>query len=114
MSLCFKNPFTFDGYDEKINQSSYLKFLQGTYFAPEMLSVNYDNITDDMSIYITEYYIRWRNGSSTLYPVSNDSPKLVSLSYNGFFHGSFFKCYAIQVPHDKHIEAFHLGSEEKL
>ena len=70
ISICILPPFLeskFDPYEEGINQTSYLKFLQGDIWDERMLDVNYDNVTvslvDNMfhSFYWTQEDDTWQH-----------------------------------------------------
>ena len=108
LSVCLQSPFskqnlrmTSDG----INETSYLEFLNGNYFVPEMLNVEYKNITLNMSKYVVEYFVKWRNGSSATY--AHRGRETFTTSYAGFIsYPHFHNCYAMQVPSDSQIEVF--------
>ena len=109
LSLCFRNPFSTKNSEitgAGINESSYLNFLEGTYFVPEMLNINYENITIDVSEYVVKYWVEWRNGSYKTYSLMNDKTNFFTSSYAGFWRQWFYNCYAMQVPPDKLIQAF--------
>ena len=112
LSLCFKNPFS----DNKlvmtgtgVNAKSYLKYLEGKQYAPEMKDIDYENITMDISEYIEDTYVSWRNGSSKTYTKSSfltTQNKLFVNTFSGiWFEEMFYKCYGLQLLHDKQIES---------
>ena len=92
--------------DSGINETSYLNFLDGNYFVPEMLTIDYKNIKLDIPNYVVEYWIQWRNGSSETYYFKNDGRKLFISSYDGFWFQGFYNCYAMQVPPDEQVQIF--------
>ena len=109
LSLCLNNPFSEENVGLKsaaFNKTSYLKFLEGSYFVPEMLDINYENMSIDMSEYVVKYWVEWRNGSSETHSVKNGKRELFTLSYAGFRRTTFYNCYAMQVPPNKQIQAF--------
>ena len=113
LSLCFRNPFS----DEKlektgtgVNATSYLKFLKGEHFLSEMMEIDYKNITMDISEYIEDATVGWRNGTSAMY---SESPSLINInkifvttSSGIWLHQMFYKCYGMQLPREKRIEYF--------
>ena len=109
VSLCLRNPFSKKNFrmtSPGINETSYVNFLEGKYFVPEMLTIDYENITLDMSKYVVEYYVEWRNGSHGNYSPTNDDGKIFTSSYAGFWLNWLYNCYALKVPPDKQIQIF--------
>lgn len=110
VSMCFKDPFVND--DEMrskfdVNSSTYLQFLEGEYLDTKLLNVSYDDITFNLEDYMVQYWVNWKNETSTRLNVSNTFLKTPSASFEGFaFHKAFYKCYAIEVPPDKDIQNF--------
>jgi hypothetical protein len=121
LSLCFKNPFS-EGKLKMtgtgINATSYLKFLNGEYFSSEMKDIDYENITMDISEYLKEIYVLWRNGSRTTSMKSpslfNKNQSFVSTFSGIWFQEMFYKCYGMEIPHAKYIQAFNLLLSNKL
>lgn len=112
LSLCFKDPFSskkLSMTSAGINETSYLKFLEGTYFIPEMLDIDYKNITIDISDNLVAHWAQFRNGSyEEIYHVNNYR-KLFFPTYAGFWGGGFpgfYNCYGMQMPPDKEIQNF--------
>ena len=64
VSLCLRNPFLSERLAEYgINKSSYSDFIKGEYFSTQMLGIDYENVTIDISDYIKGYLNIFRNGS---------------------------------------------------
>lgn len=115
LSLCFRNPFSnkkLGMSSAGINDTSYLEFLEGKYFSPEMLAIDYKNITMDMSEYLVRYWVNWRNGSYETKSLENKNDKKIFIStYAGFRldgHYKFYNCYGMQMPSDKQMSAFYV------
>ena len=106
LSLCFKNPFSSTKLrmvTPEINETSYLKFLRGEYFSPEMLDIDYKNVTMDISEYAMKYFLWWRNGTIELVPLKNDE-SLFEPTFSGFWLHNFFKCYGMKIPPNSGIQ----------
>ena len=109
LSFCLKNPFSKEilkTNNGKINPESYLNFLHGKYFSEELANMSYNNIILNMSEYINQYWIEWRNGSSESFSLSLHEKEMFKTSYSGFWRSYFYNCYSLQIPHDKSIMAF--------
>ena len=104
VSLCFNNPFLTKRLAETgVNESAYLNFLTGQYFSEEMLKVNYENVTINISNYFKGYMIYYTNGTRIQVDSEKNIDKIESLtlvSYNGIhgYIGGFFKCFALGIP----------------
>ena len=67
VSLCLRAPFLSERLAEYgVNKSSYSDFLKGKYFSNQMLGINYENVTIDISDYIKGYMNTYRNGASII------------------------------------------------
>ena len=109
LSLCFNDPFSsnkFEVLGKGTNKTSYLQFLEGNVFSLNMSTINYNHVSMDIRDYIVEYWIMWRNGSSTTNSVVYGRRHWVTSNFSGFLGTSFYKCFGIHVPPDKHIEQF--------
>ena len=108
LSLCIKNPFslsTLKRQNPSVDIETFAKFLSGEYFSPELLKVNYSDVAHDFSKYVTQYWIRWRNGRSKTVSVRDDSKFLIP-SFRGFWTDEFYSCYSLEIPHQKNISGF--------
>ena len=57
LSVCFKNPFNKEVLvHQGVNESLYLKFLNGVYFDRHIVDIDYDNVTLKMSDYVMAYW----------------------------------------------------------
>ena len=120
VSLCFNNPFlTQHLADSGVNESSYLGFLTGEYFSEEMLKINYENVTIDISNYVEGYMIYFSNGSHIQVDSEKNIDKIKSLtyiSYNGIhgMRGGFFKCFALNIPKVRDLLTFRILISNKI
>ena len=123
LSLCLLNPFS----DSKLRSHkipedhiSYVKFLRGKEFNSNWLDIDYHSLILNISDFIEQDRIRFRNGSQLLFhPEHNGSRyyqpdteyktnlgKLYSLAF--FVGPRFYNCYGLSIPHDKNIDATNL------
>ena len=108
-SFCLKNPFLQDRLLQEygLNESSYLSFLEGNYFSQQMLDIEYEKVTLDISDYITDYYILWTNETEVVYRHPHKlNPIVTSISFNGFWRNGFYRCFDLQVPKHRDISFF--------
>ena len=98
ISMCLKNPFLKEHLIEYgVNEASYLDFLKGKNFSKEMLDVDFNNVSIDISDYIKDYRIYLKNSTK----VKQDKGlALTYSSFTGFLgHSSqFIKCFALRIP----------------
>ena len=118
LSLCLKDPISEKKLSQtgnKVNVSTYLEFLKGEYFDPSLLNIKYEDIIKNMSDYIEEDYVEFRNGSSISIHSSyhghekhENGKKQIFFSDNAFFRGSrFYNCYSLRIPDEKNIQSFY-------
>ena len=106
VSVCFQNPFVQDHLRQLgTNETSLINFWEGDEVNSKLAKVPFDNITLDLANYATAYWIQWKNGSDSTLP-EKEMRHLVSDSYSGFWHGRFYKCFAIKMPYSTKIEHF--------
>ena len=106
LSLCFNNPFSDKKLGQAItglNRTTYFQFLNGEYLSPEIMSINYESITMNISDSIINYWVAFHDGSSQYYEA--DYMRFVN-SFNGFRGNRFYSCYRLPIPDDKNIEYF--------
>ena len=100
MSLCFKQTFKdkqFETFDRNINGSNYEKFLHGEYFDQNMIDIDYDSVSINISDYIISADISYRNGSS-LFDTTSMSPwESPYESYSWKSWNNFLKCFAFEL-----------------
>ena len=94
-----------------VNVSSYVRFLKGNDFTANMLSIDYNNVTVDISDYIKGYRIYFTNGSVSKFDsgLGNVEKKLLTyVSFNGFVGDlyQFHKCFALNIPRGDDIFIF--------
>ena len=111
LSLCLKNPFSI----EKMNltgtgmdEEEYLAYLKGEKSNPKFSSIDFEDVTRDMSNYIVKYYISHRNGSEEIHLNENGKKYQFVSTFSGFWSGRFYNCYGIQIPADNNIKRFDL------
>ena len=120
LSLCFKNPFLNGKLEElySINESLYLRFLQGDYFDKSLQKINYNDVTIALEDYITEYFIQWVNVTDSLFPAAthhDEMHRFVSASTSGFWSTlGFFKCFAVMHPPNREIQSFALVIQDQI
>ena len=107
ISLCLRNPFLSERLAEYgVNKSSYSSFLKGNYFSTQMLGINYENVTIDISDYIKGHSNIFRNGSVVKYDSELTIEMIRTLthvSFNGVKGLGFYKCFAINIPRVRDI-----------
>ena len=107
ISMCLGNPFLETPLSKfGVNKSSYFDFLNGSLISEQLLAVDYDHVTLDISKYIKEYLFVWRNESYIYDNVGTNMPanRLVSKSFDGFYSFDiFYKCFALSIPEDQEI-----------
>ena len=105
------------------NASSYVEFLKGNIFDPNMLLIDYFAVIENLSDYIEEDWINYRNGSFIpLHPEyygtkfdsygNNVKKNKRKFPFNYVFYYSefdqFYNCYEISAPHDENINSFYI------
>ena len=122
LSICFRDPFLEHQLTENygVNASTYLKFLEGNYFHSDMLRIDYEDVTLELSDYMLRYYVKYFNGSYDLFYTTPDLIKHIPNqekawhetrrvqfmynSYNGWYNvgsDAFVKCFALPMPHQR-------------
>jgi hypothetical protein len=59
---------------------------------------NYNDVALNLTNFVKEYYIRWRNGTRQYFDVSEIPWKAVDNGFNGFWVGKFFRCFTLKPP----------------
>ena len=101
VSLCFENPF----WDEKLNEilpglnyTSYVKYLKGEAFDNTLHSINYEEVSFNLSNYLLKTTFRWSNGSNIENAnMSKIIQKNIYVTFAGFWHGIFAKCFGLEL-----------------
>ena len=88
-TLCFKNPFL----PERLSEiSKYLAYMKGDGFRNESGSIDYGNVTLNLTDYFSFIKLKWRNGSQATYGSVYARQKEI---FNGWYGHAFFKCFQI-------------------
>ena len=106
LSLCFKNPFNnarFEEMSTKINATSYLEFLEGKHFRTDILQYDYQNIINNISAHVVNYWSVWGNSTSQLYKPTNYGFDQFKSTFAGFFAHEFYNCYGLKMPDDQEM-----------
>ena len=123
LSICLNNSISekkLQKLNPNVTVSSYLKFFRGETFDQKFLDIDYQAIIENMTDYIEEDLVRYRNGSVfALNPAyHNDTTfghnfatldKSLKFSSNYAFFAIadlFYNCYELSIPHDKNIKDF--------
>ena len=126
LSFCLGDPFLEEKlkvYGNDIDSATYVEFLKGNIFDKKMLKIPYQTVIIDITEYVVEYYVVYRNSTEvnfqndllngatsfdlnrrivakeTLFPSSH-----AMFKWLGTY--SFYHCYGVSVPHDNNIESF--------
>ena len=98
-TICFRNPFMISK-ETHMNDSEKLwveEYLAGT-DDMKFLDFNYNDVALNLTNFVKEYYIRWRNGTRQYFDVSEIPWKAVDNGFNGFWVGKFFRCFTLKPP----------------
>ena len=109
LSLCFKNPFNstkLGKISTQLNDSSYSDFLEGKYFSQDILQNNFNDIMFDISDYVVDDWVEWRNASYKIYSHKNQSIFTIKSTYAGFWRDEFYSCYGMQINCDEQVHGF--------
>ena len=66
VSFCLKNPICEDKlktYNSTYNVSSYIDFLDGNWYDPGMIKIDYESVLKNLSDYIEPFWTDYKNGS---------------------------------------------------
>ena len=105
LSICLKNHIS----EEKlrlqnpdIDIESYVKFLGGNEFKKELIDIDYENVTIDMSKYVRESRVYWRNGTRE----KSTQRRVLRISH-AFYQqrrGELYQCYELETPKMKEMK----------
>jgi len=123
LSICLKDPISsikLNKVNPSINVSSYLKFLKGQFFNENLIDIDYSTIIHNMTDYIEEDQIVYRNGSLvSLHPeyhgdstygeaiITQERKRLFVANYSFYYTSRFYTCYDLSIPHDRNILEFY-------
>ena len=113
LSLCFQKAFLRHKLMQYgTNETSFVDFLHGDHYATEMLDINYDSVTFQLTDYLVKGWIDWRNFSSTV--IDKNKIKSIIVTYSGFWQNRFYKCFAVESPPEKNVLAFSLLLQSRI
>ena len=102
LSLCIRNPFIeskFDRYENDINMTSYIKFLQGNFWDDKMLKVEYDNVSVSLSDNLIRGYY---------YAHADEAPEWIPDHFVSF-RSYQRKCFTINAPFVENKQIWNFG-----
>ena len=113
MSICFQSPFvsTIRNGSGELNAHILESYLSGK-LEFKTLDINYEDITFNLTDYLMEYWVLWRNGSDKTYKPSEYKWRHPYVSYRGFWVVNFYKCFSIEIPDKDIMEVSVLLSNE--
>ena len=98
LSICLKDQISKEKLElqnPNIDIETYIDFLSGNIYEKELAKINYENVTNDISKYVTASRVYWRNGTK-----DNTSQRQVLRTTYAFVHqrGGLYQCYELQTP----------------
>ena len=98
LSICLKDQISKEKLElqnPKIDIETYVNFLCGNIYHKELAQINYENVTKDVSKYVTASRVMWRNGTKD----KSTQRQVLRASY-AFVHqrGGLYQCYELQTP----------------
>ena len=132
LSICLRNPISetkLRKINPNINVTSYIQFLSGNYFDPKLLDIDYQEIIENMTDYVEDDFIRFRNGSYfAIHPGYRNNPnyeegkklkdyrkRTYPSKYAFFFDDeAFFNCYELSIPPERNIKTFWFRINTKI
>ena len=104
-SICLKNHIS----EEKlrlqnpdIDIESYIKFLGGNEFKKELTEIDYKNVTVDMSRYVRESRVYWRNGTRE----KSTQRRVLRIGHALYdqWREALYQCYDLETPKTKEMK----------
>ena len=89
--------------DPNITGPTYLEYLRGKVFEEKFNSIDYNRITVNLTDYLAEVFIQWKNGSNAKYTFPDENmPIETSVTFSGFIPSTwhFLKCFGTEVKHE--------------
>lgn len=96
ISMCIMNPFLIERLREtnpNISYPIYSMYLKGDFWDDQLATVNYNNVTINISDYLSQTTIRLRNGSLR---TNISKAYSIDVTFNGFINDAFFKCFGMK------------------
>ena len=97
LSLCFINFLSakkLEQQNPRTNKSEYLNFIRGNYFEAQLLEIDFQNVSKNISNYIIGYYLIKEDGRKEYHGDKN----LFDLSFVGKWWDKFITCYSLSPP----------------
>ena len=97
LSLCFINFLSakkLEQQNPRTNKSEYLNFIRGNYFEAQLLEIDFQNVSKNISNYIIGYYLIKEDGRKEYHGDKN----LFDLSFVGKWWDKFMTCYSLSPP----------------
>ena len=97
LSLCFKNFLSnkkLKQQNTRTNKSEYLDFITGNYFKSQLLEIDFQNVSKNISEYIIGSYFNKKDGRKEYHGDKN----LLDLSFVGKWTDKFMTCYSLRTP----------------
>ena len=99
MSLCFNqfyDDLVFKEYGGKGTAKRYKNFLRGKHFDENFTKINFHSVTTNISNYLIEYDVGYRNGSK-IFTKDSLSWKPLYYTFSWFSWGYFLKCFGFEI-----------------
>lgn len=99
MSLCFNqfyDDLIFKDYGENVTAKAYQQFLFGNHFDENLTKIDFHRITTNISNYLIEYDVMYRNGTE-IFTKDNLSWKPLYHTFSWFSWGYFLKCFGFEL-----------------
>ena len=120
ISMCLNN-FVLERRLSKygVNESAYLAFLKGKTFSTDMLKVDFNHVTIDVTDYIKGYRMYLKNGSIIRFDDNLGFKEKKSLTHVSFAgasgpYGRFTKCFALNIPQLEGLAIFRVLLSNKI
>ena len=100
ISLCFPQEFkdsTFQKLGFNVTGQNYKKFLVGEYFDESMLSIEYDDVTTNISEYLIQYAVGFNNGTDMINITQNILWKAPYSTFSWKNWEYFVKCFTLEI-----------------
>ena len=94
LSICFKNFLStkkLKQQNPRTNKSEYLNFIRGNYFEAQLLEIDFQNVSKNISEYIIDYYLFKEDGGREYHGDKN----MFDLSFVGKWWDYFMTCYSL-------------------
>ena len=132
LSICIRNPISekkLKNINSNVTANEYLEFLSGNFFDSKLLDIDYQEIIENMTDYVEDDFIRFRNGSYlAIHPGHKDNPnyeegkkcknyrkRIYPSKYAFFFDDeAFFNCYELSIPPKRNIKTFWFRINNKI